>query len=51
MPAFGVWLKNKLPAKANQFMNEKAYVELIGQILESLGTAIDEVKRCLLLAR
>ena len=28
-------------------MNEKTYVELIGQILESLGNTIDEVKRCL----
>jgi Na+/phosphate symporter len=28
-------------------MNENAYVELIGQILGSLGTAIDEAKRCL----
>ena len=28
-------------------MNEKTYVELIGQILESLGNAIEEIKRCL----
>ncbi len=29
-------------------MNDNACVELIGQILESLGTTIDEAKRCLL---
>ena len=28
-------------------MNENAHIELIGQILGSLGTTIDEVKRCL----
>jgi Na+/phosphate symporter len=28
-------------------MNEKTYVEMIGQILESLGNTIDEAKRCL----
>ncbi len=28
-------------------MNEKTYVELVGRILESMGTTIDEVKRCL----
>jgi len=28
-------------------MNEKTYVELIGQILDSLGNTVDEAKRCL----
>ncbi len=28
-------------------MEEKAYAELIGQILESLGNTVDETKRCL----
>ncbi len=28
-------------------MNEKTYVEPVGQILESVGNTIDEVKRCL----
>jgi Na+/phosphate symporter len=47
MPAFGVRLKTDYTEERTHFMKEKAYVELIGHILEILGNTIDEVKRCL----
>ena len=50
MPSGG-WRNTKdnpsAPDMGEVIMNEKTYVELIGQILESVGNTIDEVKRCL----